>query len=30
MVLDTLIKFKNEQDMSLTFHKSCGEGVDAP
>jgi hypothetical protein len=29
-VLDTLIKFKNEQDMSLTFHKSCGEGVDAP
>jgi succinate dehydrogenase/fumarate reductase-like Fe-S protein len=26
MVLDTLIKFKNELDMSLPFHRSCREG----
>ena len=27
MVLDALIKIKNEQDPSLTFRRSCREGI---
>lgn len=27
MLLDALLKIKNEQDESLTFRRSCGEGV---
>lgn len=27
MVLDALIKIKNEQDSSLTFRRSCREGI---
>ena len=27
MVLDALLKIKNEQDPSLTFRRSCREGV---
>ena len=27
MVLDALIKIKNEIDSTLTFRRSCGEGV---
>lgn len=27
MVLDALIKIKNEQDQTLTFRRSCREGI---
>jgi len=27
MVLDALIKIKNEQDSTLTFRRSCREGI---
>ena len=27
LVLDALIKIKNEQDSSLTFRRSCREGI---
>lgn len=27
MVLDALIKIKNEQDPTLTFRRSCREGI---
>ena len=27
MVLDALIKIKNEQDPGLTFRRSCREGI---
>jgi succinate dehydrogenase (ubiquinone) iron-sulfur subunit len=27
MVLDALIKIKNEQDATLTFRRSCREGI---
>lgn len=27
MVLDALLKIKNEQDPSLTFRRSCREGI---
>jgi succinate dehydrogenase / fumarate reductase iron-sulfur subunit len=27
MVLDALIQIKNEQDSSLTFRRSCREGI---
>ena len=27
MVLDALIKIKNEEDPSLTFRRSCREGI---
>ncbi len=27
MVLDALVKIKNEQDPTLTFRRSCREGI---
>lgn len=27
MILDALIKIKNEQDSTLTFRRSCREGI---
>lgn len=30
MVLDALIKIKNEVDSTLTFRRSCREGKDIP
>jgi succinate dehydrogenase/fumarate reductase-like Fe-S protein len=27
MILDALLKIKNEQDPSLTFRRSCREGI---
>jgi succinate dehydrogenase / fumarate reductase iron-sulfur subunit len=27
MILDALIKIKNEQDQTLTFRRSCREGI---
>jgi len=27
MILDALIKIKNEQDTTLTFRRSCREGI---
>ena len=27
MILDALIKIKNEQDATLTFRRSCREGI---